>query len=838
MTTETSMSLDKIETGFTVFETDQVLTPDQLNSVADYLDDQERLTRVALLGVGIACGLWPSVQAGNVRLSQGVGATTDGDLLFMPSATVYDRYKAYDSSAPKYPPFYPDGRTMIAAYELVRVGESDDSALPLPGFAVAEGRALESMAAVLYAESYLHDRDLCTATDCDNRGKDWIHATRLLLVDARSAAALVGALDTPDGAARSLDPVAIARPVLQGTLATEADLATVYKNACSAILKTLLPALGALYNPCKWFLQDIAPTDPAPQWQKALNAIRASAPARGTQYCYDFLKDVAETYNAFRDAIFGDTAICCPGLNAFPKHLVLGGLDPAQRKAAGRMGFHPAPMVSERFEQRTHARFLIRKLDTLIRSFAIPDAGQVRITPSTGEEHGLEERAIPFYYTVSDPLPVNRAWSYRLTLRGMENSNYSYNADRWAAAGAAAAPLQWQLGAFDFFRIEGHVGRPLDQVQRELDALIVGANLPIDAVYLSLGPAPGKPVPPWWNTHLYDLQYLIRADLAAQLDDAGRFGSAFLDQVKTAAAAKVVSDDDNNGVPVIGTAQTKIELMTGKATSARAKILSEIYDPTSNWQDDVASVAQSAAEMNDSLSAVTKKQFVTPLDAVITGQPARWLGWVDTLIKGAEDDEAKRSQLPGFLAEHPGLEHYAGVPRGGTFVVVYDAGNVVVADFMLPYSSGGRRAPPPKPPTLVPLPRPDILFTKPIRMVTIPDKFRFDQIKVTMGTELKNDVAQQTKYFDAFKDSVSIIVGSKARDGLVQPGGTLVQPGILEHRSGAGAERDRYDIEDAEGRRAAHATARPEPGHDQARHDPGTARLGGEGSRDHHRRDD
>ena len=84
MTTETSMSLDTIETDFTVFETDQVLTAAQLNRVADYLDDQERLTRVALLGVGIACGLWPSLQAGSVRLSHGVGTTTDGDLLFMP----------------------------------------------------------------------------------------------------------------------------------------------------------------------------------------------------------------------------------------------------------------------------------------------------------------------------------------------------------------------------------------------------------------------------------------------------------------------------------------------------------------------------------------------------------------------------------------------------------------------------------------------------------------------------------------------------------------------------------------------------------------------------------
>ena len=772
MTVETSKSLDKIETGFTVFETDQVLTPEQLNSVANYLDDQERLTRVALLGVGTPCGLWPSLQSGNVRLSRGVGTTTDGDLLFMPAATVYDRYKPYDSSAPKYPPFYPgSGANMISAYELVPVGESDSRALPLSGFAAAEGRALEAMAAVLYVESYLHDRDLCTATECDNRGKDWIHANKLLLVDIGSAAALVGPLDTPDGAARSMAPVAIARPALQGALATEANLATVYRNACGSILKALQPALGGFYSTCKWLLQDIAPADPAPQWLKTLATTLKLAPDRGIQYCYDFLKDVAETYNAFRDAFFIDTAVCCPSLDAFPKHLVLGSLDPAQRKAAGRTGFYPSPMVSKRFERRAHARFLFRKLDTLIGTFAIPAPGPIRITPSHFEDHRLEERAIPFYYTVNEQLPVNQVWSYRLTQCGMESQNYSYNADRWAAGSAAATPLQFQIGAFDFLRIEGHVGRPLVEVQRELDALIVSANLPIDVAYLTLGQAPGKPVPPWWNTHLYDLQYLMRSDLAAQLDDAGKFGTAFVGQVKVAADARLFDDiEDNKGVPVFGTADAKVKLMQGKARDARVKILNDSYDPKSNWQDDVASMAETAAEMNESLSPVTKKDFVTPLDAVISSQPAQWLTWVDTLIKGGEDEQAIRSQLPGFLAEHPGLEHYAGVRRGGTFVVVSDANNFVVADFMLPYASGGRRAAPPKPPKLVPLPRPRIVFEKPVRVVAIPDKFRLDKIKVDMGNSLKSDIDQKIKYFDAFKDTVSIFAGAKTTGGTGLPG--------------------------------------------------------------------
>src|SRR2546423_14089453 len=87
--TQVLRSLDQITTGYTVFEENQVLTDKQLNSVADYFDDQTRLTRVQLLGVGIVCGLRPSVLNDLVRLSKGVGVTTDGDLLSLPADTTY-----------------------------------------------------------------------------------------------------------------------------------------------------------------------------------------------------------------------------------------------------------------------------------------------------------------------------------------------------------------------------------------------------------------------------------------------------------------------------------------------------------------------------------------------------------------------------------------------------------------------------------------------------------------------------------------------------------------------------------------------------------------------------
>ena len=45
--------LDAVTTDYAIFERDQVLTETQLNSVVEYLDDQSRLTRTQLLGIGI-----------------------------------------------------------------------------------------------------------------------------------------------------------------------------------------------------------------------------------------------------------------------------------------------------------------------------------------------------------------------------------------------------------------------------------------------------------------------------------------------------------------------------------------------------------------------------------------------------------------------------------------------------------------------------------------------------------------------------------------------------------------------------------------------------------------
>jgi len=774
--TDTIRNLDDIATQYTFFEQDQVLTPGQLNSVSEYLGDQERLTRVALIGVGIACGLRAALDDGEVVLSHGVGATTDGDVVFLDEETRYDRYKPYDSTAPVYPPFIRGGK-MITAYELVRTGESDARALVLGGFKAREGLELGSMAALLYVESFLRDDDLCTGTDCDNRGKESVHTLRLLLVERTSAAALAAALDTPDGAARKpLDPARIARAFVRGALTSEAALAGVYREACAKIHDELARVLGALWAPTRFFLGDLAAADPGPRWVKSLEVIRDQAKDRGIQYYYDFLKDVAETYNAFRDALFGDSAVCCPDRTAFPKHLVLGALDPAQRSPRERTGFYPSPMVSAAFEQRARGRFLLGKLDTLIANFAPPvPAKEVRITPSAFEDRALEARAIPFYY---EPKATHPAWSYALSQRGMERYNYSYNADAYGAQGAAGKPLESQLGGFAFFRVEGHVGRPLKDVKAELEKAIGDFNLPIDLEYVRLDKPPRGWRPPWRNPDLYRLHHLMRAEVTTQIDEADKYGDRFVSRIASA-AGKDITDADNNGVPLSTAADRKKNMSTPMKVVAQ-KLAAEKYDPT--WTDTFNDAVAGAAELEQSFTAVTKKEFVSPVDQLISGQPARWLNWIDVLVADTEDKEAGRAQLLQFAQEHPGLEHYAGVTRGGTFVVVCDAADTVVADFMLPYNCCQPRVEPPAPPKLTPLPRPDIVFEKPIRLVAFPDKFRFDTFKADFLSNFAKDIDVQKKYIDGFKDTVAIFASGKAGgfvDGGFQtaPGGSSTFPG-------------------------------------------------------------
>ncbi|WP_310425624.1 hypothetical protein [Chamaesiphon sp. VAR_48_metabat_135_sub] len=518
--TDILKTLQKITTGYSIFEKDQVLTDSQLNSITDYLNDRTGLTRVYLLGVGIVSGLRVSLIETSgfgtkiVKVTTGIGITTDGDLLFYETDKLFDRFVLYDQSKPKYPPFYTSAveGEMIPVYELISVPVADPANpnstnpdyLPLSEFTTKTTKKLEDMVAVLLMESYINDPDICTGTDCDNLGKNCINILKLLMVEKTFIGLLSNsAISTPAQAFNKLNEIIADRPIISQSIDSIDNLATQYRNTCTNIHNKLITEFSNTYANCGAFISDVFSSDPQASWKGKLEEIQNNFSSNnlGIQYYYDFLKDIVETYNQFRDLLFGDNTWCCPDLDLLPKHLLLGNLRPSPNLDENRTTFYPAPVVSQTAESLNHAKFLIRKLDTLIQTFKIPTAANapIRIVPSLFEDRDLEERAIPYYYTVdlNQPNPIHQSWNYHLSQRDMAKRNYSYHAADYQTQATVVNPLSSQIGRFSFFRIEGYLGQSIGTVVSTISSMIKSYNLPFSVFVAKFGqPTQANPAPP------------------------------------------------------------------------------------------------------------------------------------------------------------------------------------------------------------------------------------------------------------------------------------------------------------------------------------------------------
>jgi hypothetical protein len=654
-------SLDTISHEYTVFEADQVLTHEQLNGVVDYLSDQDRLTRVDLVGVGIYCGLRAALAGNRVKLTRGVGVTTDGDIARVPADVEYTHYRRYSDNAPLYPKLVPGG-TPLRTWELLSSGTIIGAA-PLTGFQAAEGVTLSSLSALLLVESVDLDNDICSDTNCDSRGDRATETLRLLLVDATAAASVAGAFYTPDAAAPLLDEIVVDRPLLSG-VTTVGGLVARYREACSGISGKLATALPKLHAKAGAFLWD---SDPTPGWLAKLSAMEAAFASSGfgIQYYYGYLKDVVETYGALRERLSGDTSICVPDPGAFPKHLVLGRIVPGSG-ADARIGFYPSAIVRAAVDRGGHARFLASKLGVLIAAWQLPAAGApLRITPSSFGDRSLEDRAIPYYYSPGYTPRVHESWSFALARRGMSSSNLGYH--------VAGSPLEADLSRFTFFRVEGHLGHDVEEVTSILEQRIREYNLPITiATGLLRANEPESLAP---ATELRGAQAGARAQLAGQIEQVVVFARR---------AVSRLADD-----LVHGAAAASVEPMVRDLEEQAADLKAGREGPSeglqawTDWRAAAGTAIRQAAEIRAGLDPLLTKLEEAAFDALVKGRALESLELIEHEIL----DEEQGSSSPLFishLAQQPGLEHFAGASRGTTLLLVYDENGHVIADFMLP----------------------------------------------------------------------------------------------------------------------------------------------------------
>lgn len=657
--------LNTPSTHYSLFEPNQVLASQQLNSLALYVNYQEHLARVKLLGVGIVDGLQVRRSEDSVTIRRGVGITTDGDLVVLAADRSFNRFRLYGPEAPRYAPFY-EGDAMRTVYELTEQPEAEPlSTLPTP---------LDEMVVVTLVERYEDDPDFCSTTDCDNLGKTIQDHLRCLLISRSDANGLLTAPETVRQQAAKLSVLFAARPLIGRGMSSTALLQQVYVAACTAIQQTLLGHLGELHAHLPALVEETFGNDPTPGWTTALGELQARMAAADHlhfQYYYDFLRDLVEHWNELREALLADASDSPVEADAFPRHLVLGALSNPREF---RTGLFPSPLIQGNQERHERAIFLLRKLGKMIEhcSLPVPSAAAIRVTPSRTESARLEERSIPWYYAAD----IQPDWSFRFGRHAAASENLGYHI-------TGSDVFSHQIGCYDFFRVEGHQGQHVTAAKEAIEKIITNHNLPfiVRAVLLHHDRQKVTARPSIRYSDLHRLHHLFRKELATQLGETKLFNERFSTELKTAADEHQIPERDTTQPTLIRQAADQALLSLNQPTFSDYMQTRQTQD----WRNNFKTVVNVSNSFKGTVSDVFRTNYVTAFDSLLTNNHSAWLEWLESLIVSRDEQEDEKLLFSRFLVQHPGCEHSGGVTRGGTFVLLYDENATVVADLMLSY---------------------------------------------------------------------------------------------------------------------------------------------------------
>lgn len=500
--------LSNITTQYRKFSKGQYIEHTQFNEFLDFFEDQDRLSRIALQGVGIVCGLKPIPVYSNgllsgIQLSQGIALTTDGDLLTLNDINKvsedlyvsdlksidlkskdYTHFKAYDNFKVKYPAFYENGN-QIELWELVSGREAGSDSQPISKLSDMADKYL-----LLYLESYEKEVKPCRGVDCDNHGIQQIRNLKVLVT-------------TKNGIENILKKDRIQRHAL-----FIKDILKAEKQE-RVIIERLLLDKGAeaqiyISDVKELYLKALEKNDYGASVFKKINAISQviGLPVLdhekfksllkqyfnrniGFQYAYDMIRDLMDTYAEIINVLPGSFTGCMPDLASFPKHVMLGKLSSDIQLDACRHRFYNSPVLDDE-KQTRQVKFLIERFTQQVKNFKYPglqDGAGIKITPSQ-KLTSLGNKAIPFYYQVTQDFL--KAWNFNKTANRSSGENLAYDTAALSSAGHIQNPVDFNLDKNTFYNIEGHQGMPHETAFEQLKEIRDRQQLGFDIMLLSL----------------------------------------------------------------------------------------------------------------------------------------------------------------------------------------------------------------------------------------------------------------------------------------------------------------------------------------------------------------
>ncbi len=524
--------LTTITPSYRTFVPDQVLTAGQLNEFLNYFEDQDRLSRIFLSGVGIVCGFKVQYNPnGELIVTQGAGITTDGDLFKLsqvdpnnPGLEIIDipnlqfkYYRAFDDSNAHYPPFW---RTINSTEVQLNLWEVISEADASPSDQLISSRMdLQNLVVLLYLESYEEDPNACTGIDCENQGIKNIRKMRVLLT-SESDADYILSNDTIFDANYlistylNIDEVSLQRVTVNATnSATFAALRSNYLNAIQAE-----NIIGKLKNGYTTMLSKLGMTSKANEIKAKIDQFfgaGATYPTLFFQYRYDLLRDLVNGYNELKDLFMDSVCNCNPDIRSFQKHLLLGRLIPTTQDRylkEYRHEFYKSPILEDEKNWCERFNLYVDRTIQILNSYQgeIP-AGEVRITPSYYRST-LEHKAVPFYLGGGNFQRLLETWNYDKYQLNKQNRNLSYYTNFLDPSGPIQFPLRYNLEPHNFLNIEGHQGYTYQMAMQRINNLKNQYGLAFDVKALGITINETDPINmDDYACHFEDLQILLDA---------------------------------------------------------------------------------------------------------------------------------------------------------------------------------------------------------------------------------------------------------------------------------------------------------------------------------------
>ncbi len=508
---------------FPFFEADQVLTNNHLNSLCNYLDQQERLSRCKLIGSGIVCGLEISHTNDTINITRGCGLTSQGYIILLCDHTGANGYKYYmPFTKPPFPndlqiisqcsdpdltnvPFYASANTGASAAPddiQLLLTQDDFNALTDNSKAIllSQGGDLSKYAVVLFLDVNELKLKNCDTNDCNDKGSQMDFEIKALLVNKNL---LINSNNNGNGKV-TFSPLELKRynvPVSNLNSSDDVLNAFVSLLAGDSILDTLANDLNYCFATYNSLLNGINNYSfgSAADFKKTLDFIRVSFPIY-LQYVYDFIYDLIKAVDEFKYKAYFITSECCGDEMKFPFHLTLGeaATNTSSAISAFRQYFIYSPLFDSQSRGASELRSLLMRMILMHQAYLLVEKSirkglpqDIRITPSAYGRNFISDRCIPYYYkTVHDNTDLIAEdlyyyWSYEKTERGNAQRNLSYDPTPYSNANAIVNPLNYDIEWYNFFRIEGHIGQTITTALPDLISKKQKWNLPFDVVALS-----------------------------------------------------------------------------------------------------------------------------------------------------------------------------------------------------------------------------------------------------------------------------------------------------------------------------------------------------------------